>query len=279
VPESMRSRRVHQLLSCPRVEHVAVPAHRSPSPALHMNEVGCELGIVAATFPPDLPDDKLGVSFDQELPDPQGQSRRESKDQGLILRHVVGGLKVEVHHVLQLLATWVDEDHASPCSLAAGGPVKEECPVGSGEHRSPDLLTWGVGAITRTPRDAWRWRPLRDKVSKDLALDGIAWLEVELESSEFNCPLGDVACGVEIVEDGPQWVGGYHHDLVGLEVVAEFPVRNEYSIKKLMRLRIPGLCLMKHLTDVVDRLLDGPDSASRSGSFCLSWGPVGPHVA
>jgi hypothetical protein len=107
----------------------------------------------------------------------------------------------------------------------------------------------------------------------------MAWLEVKLESSEFCCPLGDVACGVGIVEDGPQWVGGYHHDLVGLKVVVEFPGRKEYSIKKLMRLRIPGLCLMKNLTDVVERLLDGPDSARRTGSFCLSWGPVGPHVA
>jgi hypothetical protein len=46
----------------------------------HMHEVGCELGLVAATLPPDLPDDELGVSFDQELPDPQGQSHHESKD-------------------------------------------------------------------------------------------------------------------------------------------------------------------------------------------------------
>jgi hypothetical protein len=36
----------------------------------HMDEVSCELGIVAATLPPDLPDDELGVSFDQELLDP-----------------------------------------------------------------------------------------------------------------------------------------------------------------------------------------------------------------
>jgi hypothetical protein len=46
-----------------------------------------------------------------------------------------------------------------------------------------------------------------------------------------------------------------------------------------MRLRIPGLCLMKDLTDVVDRLLDGPDSAKWTGSFNLSWGPTGPQVA
>jgi hypothetical protein len=47
---------------------------------LQMDEVGCELGVVAATLPPDLSDDELGVSFDQELPDPQGLSRREPKD-------------------------------------------------------------------------------------------------------------------------------------------------------------------------------------------------------
>jgi hypothetical protein len=47
---------------------------------LHMNEVGRELGVVAATLPPDLPDDELGVPFDQELSDPQGQSRRKSED-------------------------------------------------------------------------------------------------------------------------------------------------------------------------------------------------------
>jgi hypothetical protein len=41
---------------------------------LHMNEVGCKLGIVTATFPPDLPDDELGVPFDQELPDPRDRA-------------------------------------------------------------------------------------------------------------------------------------------------------------------------------------------------------------
>jgi hypothetical protein len=31
----------------------------------------------------------------------------------------------------------------------------------------------------------------------------VARLEVQLELSELRCPLGDVACGVRIVEDGP----------------------------------------------------------------------------
>jgi hypothetical protein len=55
--------------------------------------------------------------------------------------------------------------------------------------------------MVRIPWDAWCWCPFRDEVSKDLALDGMAWLEVELKSSELSCPLGDVARGVGIVED------------------------------------------------------------------------------
>jgi hypothetical protein len=133
--------------------------------------------------------------------------------------------------------------------------------------------------MVRTPRDAWCWCLFRDEVSKDLTLDGMAWLEVKLESSELSCPLGDVARGVGIVEDGPQWIGSHHHNLVGLEVVTEFRGRNENGIKELMRLRIPGLCLVKDLTDILDRFLDGPDSARRTGSFCLSWGLAGPQVA
>jgi hypothetical protein len=105
----------------------------------------------------------------------------------------------------------------------------------------------------------------------------VAWLEVELKTRKLCCPLGDVARGVEIMEDGPQWVRGHHHNLVGLKIVTEFPRRNEYSIKELMRLSIPGLCLMKDLVDVVDWLLGSLHFTSRTGSF-LSWGLTGPQV-
>jgi hypothetical protein len=75
--------------------------------------------------------------------------------------------------------------------------------VGFGEHQSPDFRMWGVRPMVRTPWDAWCWCPFHEEVSKDLALDGMSWLEVELKSSELSCPLGDVARGVGIVEDGP----------------------------------------------------------------------------
>jgi hypothetical protein len=77
-----------------------------------------------------------------------------------------------------------------------------------------------------------------------LTLDGVAGLEVELKSSKLCSTLGDVARGVGVVEDGPQWIRGHHHNFVGLEIMAELPGCNEYSIKELMHLRIPGLCFM-----------------------------------
>jgi hypothetical protein len=46
--------------------------------------------------------------------------------------------------------------------------------------------------------------------------------------------------------------------------VAQLPGRNKHSIEKLMCLKVPGLCLVEDLADVVDRLLNGPDPYSRS---------------
>src|SRR6185437_13810665 len=48
-----------------------------------------------------------------------------------------------------------------------------------------------------------------------------------------------------------------------LKIVAQFPRRNKYGIDKLMRLKIPGLCLVEDFADIVDWLLDGPDPSHR----------------
>jgi hypothetical protein len=77
-----------------------------------------------------------------------------------------------------------------------------------------------------------------------LTFDGVAGLEVKLKYSKLCSPLGDFARGVGVVEDGPQWIRGHHHNFVGLKIIAELPGRNEYSIKELMHLRILGLCFM-----------------------------------
>ena len=90
--------------------------------------------------------------------------------------------------------------------------------------------------MVRTPRNVWCRGPFCYEVRKDLALDGVAVLEVELKSSKLCSPLGDVTRGVGVAEDDSQWIRGRHHNLVGLKVMAELPGRNEYSVKELMRL-------------------------------------------
>jgi hypothetical protein len=72
-----------------------------------------------------------------------------------------------------------------------------------GEDRSPGLRMCGVRIGIRTPRSARGRCPLHDEVSQDLALDGVARLEVQLELSKLHGPLGDVAYGIRVVEDGP----------------------------------------------------------------------------
>jgi hypothetical protein len=84
-----------------------------------------------------------------------------------------------------------------------GGSAEEERPVGLGEDRTPGLRQCGVRIGIRTPRSAWGRCPLHDEVSQDLALDGVARLEVQLKLSELHGPLGDVACGIRVMEDGP----------------------------------------------------------------------------
>jgi hypothetical protein len=89
-------------------------------------------------------------------------------------------------------------------------------------------------------------------------------LELQLELSKLRGLLGNVSCGIRVVENGLQRVGGHQHNSMCLKVVAQLPGRNKYSINKLVRLKVPGLCLMEDFADVVDRLLDGSDPCAWS---------------
>jgi hypothetical protein len=66
------------------------------------------------------------------------------------------------------------------------------------------LRSAGVGSGAGSgPQGYTGWSPLYDEVSEDLAFDGMARLEVQLELGELCHPFGDVASGVLVVEDGP----------------------------------------------------------------------------
>jgi hypothetical protein len=88
------------------------------------------------------------------------------------------------------------------------------------------LVGVGLESGSGPPRDTWGRRPLYDEVSQDLALDGVVRLEVHQELSELRSPLGDVAYGVRVVEDGPQRKGGHHHNPMCLEIMAQLPGRD-----------------------------------------------------
>jgi hypothetical protein len=74
--------------------------------------------------------------------------------------------------------------------------------MGLGEDLNPGLRRCGIRIGIRTPRSARGRGPLHDEVSQDLALDSVARLEVQLELGKLRRPLGDVARGVRVVEDG-----------------------------------------------------------------------------
>jgi hypothetical protein len=84
----------------------------------------------------------------------------------------------------------------------AGGSIEEKRPVGLGEDRTPALSRCGVRSRIQAPKGARGWSPLYDEVGQDLTFDGVAGLEVQLELGELRRPLGDVASGIWVVEDG-----------------------------------------------------------------------------
>jgi hypothetical protein len=56
-------------------------------------------------------------------------------------------------------------------------------------------------------------------------------LEVEGESPQFHCPLGDAPGDVPIVEDIHQWKVSYHQDVVYVEIMANLPGGDEYTVE------------------------------------------------
>ena len=123
----------------------------------------------------------------------------QAKDQSFVLCHIYGGLELKVHHVLQLISVWVDENRTNSSPLLADGPIEEECPVGLGEDWCPDFWLRGSGVEIRTPELLGGRSPFCYEISQDLAFDCMMGLEVQLELSQLCCPLGDIARGVGVV--------------------------------------------------------------------------------
>jgi hypothetical protein len=86
-------------------------------------------------------------------------------DQGLVLDLVVGRLVVELLDVLQVVTLGRDEQDTYTCAFKVLGAIEIHLPV------LRLLRRWGLLGLC----------PLGDKIGEDLGLDGLSWVELEVE--------------------------------------------------------------------------------------------------
>ena len=72
--------------------------------------------------------------------------------------------------------------------------------------------------------------PFGDEVGKSLRLNSGAGDIPDVMTHELESPLGDLASGVTVMDDLPEWVRGDDHDLVVGEVVQELPGRHQHGV-------------------------------------------------
>ena len=80
----------------------------------------------------------------------------------------------------------------------------------------------------------WCWNlifsPFSYEVDQSLGFDSCPWLEVQGESSEFNCPFGDSTRGISVVENFAEQEVGDDCDVVLLEVMARLLGSEQNSV-------------------------------------------------
>jgi hypothetical protein len=132
-----------------------------PFQLLGMEQIGGQLWVLAASFALHLLHDELRITIHEQVSDPKRQGSAQPKNEGLILRHVVGCLEVKVHHILELLPVRIEEQDPCDAPMLMRGAVEEESPVRPGEDRSPGpRLTF-----IRPPWGVWWWHPVDYEVS------------------------------------------------------------------------------------------------------------------
>jgi hypothetical protein len=94
-----------------------------------MDQISSQLRVIAGAISLDLFDDELGVSFHEELLNPQRQGCTQPKEQCFVLHHVVGWFEVQVHHILELVPMRREKQYPYTDPLLTQGAVKEESSV------------------------------------------------------------------------------------------------------------------------------------------------------
>jgi hypothetical protein len=65
----------------------------------------------------ELADGEHGIAIDHEALDAERYGHVEAMEHGFILRCVIGCLEEDLHHIFELLATWVDEEDSCSRSV------------------------------------------------------------------------------------------------------------------------------------------------------------------
>jgi hypothetical protein len=89
-----------------------------------MEQIGGQLWVVIAAFALYLLDDELRIAFHEQLSYPKRQGSAQPKNEGLVLCHVVGCLKVEVHHIFELFLIWSEEQDPHTDPLLTRGAIE-----------------------------------------------------------------------------------------------------------------------------------------------------------
>jgi hypothetical protein len=87
-----------------------------------------------------------------------------------------------------MVALGRDEEYACACSFEIQGTIEVHLP--------------GLRLLRR--QGLLGLCPLRDEVCKDLGLDGLTWVELELKFTQLDQPLDDAPHGVAVVPDFTQ---------------------------------------------------------------------------
>jgi hypothetical protein len=132
-----------------------------------------------------LIDNEFKVSTDVKPLNPKFSGNAQVIDQGLVLHHIVGSVKVQSNNIKKSISLRRDQHYASL------GTVEGERAI---EIHAPMLLSdWGWGLLSLGP--------FGYRIHQGLGLDRCLGHVGYVEPHELECPLGDPSPGMTVPDN------------------------------------------------------------------------------
>jgi hypothetical protein len=154
-----------------------------------------------------LIDDELKVPVNVKPLNPKFGGDAHTVYQGLILDHVIGGTKVQLNNIKELISFKRDQHYTSPSAVEGKRAIEV--------HASMLLSDLGVRLLSLGPFGY----KIRQGMGLDHRLGHIGYVEPE-------CPFVDPSHGEMVPNNFFKPKRGYHMDRVALEVVQEIALRD-----------------------------------------------------